>query len=98
MKDEHDNLTAELAIKPAAKSPAQRQREYRERARKELSRIDMRIGFAANLKLEDMAEWHGCTKREMLERIITDAATAWEAKIGPTQYNDFIDKKINGDK
>ncbi|WFE69835.1 hypothetical protein P8S54_11100 (plasmid) [Thiomicrospira sp. R3] len=93
MKDEHDTVTKELKIKPTAKTNAQRQREYRERARKELSRIDMRIDFSANRELEDMAKYYTVTKKEMLEKLIKQAHEAWLDEIGTQAYGEWVKKK-----
>ena len=93
MKDEHDTVTAELEIKPAAKTNAQRQREYRERARKDLSRIDMRIDFSANIKLEDMADYYTVTKKEILEKLINQAHGDWIDEIGSQAYREWVDKR-----
>jgi len=93
VKDEHDTVTKEIEIKPAAKTNAQRQREYRERARKELSRIDMRIDFRANLWLEDMSDYYTVTKKELLEKLINEAHSNWIDEIGAQAYSDWADKR-----
>jgi len=94
MKDENDKVTAELALKSVAKTNAQRQREYRERARKELARIDMRIDFSANIMLEDMAEYYTVTKKEFLEKMIMKAHEDWIKEIGREAYGAFFDEKM----
>ncbi|MDY0137752.1 MAG: hypothetical protein RBS36_11365 [Thiomicrospira sp.] len=93
MKDVNDTKTTELEIKPAPKSNAQRQREYRERARKELARIDMRIDFSANRMLEDMAEYYTVTKKEFLEKMILKAHSEWIDQIGSKAFSAFVDEK-----
>ncbi|MFA7174921.1 MAG: hypothetical protein WC340_16215, partial [Kiritimatiellia bacterium] len=93
MKDENDKFTAELEIKPVAKTNAQRQREYRDRARKELARIDMRIDFSANTALEDMAEYYTVTKKEFLEKMILKAHSEWIDQIGSKAFSAFVDEK-----
>lgn len=96
MKDENDTSTTEMEIKPVPKTNAQRQREYRERARKELSRIDMRIDFSANKMLEDMAGCYTVTKKEMLEKLIKKSHESWVKEIGSKAYGEFVDKKNGG--
>jgi hypothetical protein len=93
MKDENDKVTAELALKSVAKTNAQRQREYRERARKELARIDMRIDFSANRMLEDMAEYYTVTKKEFFEKMILKAHSEWIDQIGSKAFSAFVDEK-----
>jgi hypothetical protein len=93
MKDVNDTATAELDIKPASKTNAQRQREYRERARKELARIDMRIDFSRNRELEDMADYYTVTKKEFLEKLINQAYEKWVDEMGTQAFREWVEKK-----
>lgn len=75
-----------MELENKAKTNTQRQKEYRERARKELARIDMRINFGTNVKLEDIADFYRVTKKEVLEKLIE-----WEFKriMESSEQNDF---------
>lgn len=90
MKDINDKVTAELKLAKQAKSNAQRQKEYRERNR-DLGRIESRVNFATTVHLEDLAEFKGMTKRELLEHLLLmehQKAMRHEA------FQAFIAKKI----
>jgi len=74
---------------PAAKTSAERQADYR--ARRATAgedgngdrRLDVWVSTGANLALERLACRHKLTKREMLERLITQADDAITRKLEP---------------
>lgn len=88
----NENKTQEIKI--TTKTNTQRQREYRERARKELARLNMWIDFGANIKLEDVAGYYAVTKKELLEKMIAKAHKDWVDEIGQEAYMAFIDEKV----
>lgn len=70
-KDINDTQTKEIKI---AKTSAERQREYRERVKKEgkFLRVDTRINLTEHWHFEDLASFYKLTKREMLEKLISE--------------------------
>ena len=77
MKDENDNFTGELPIKPPAKTNAQRQKEYRQRVRSKTQRIDVRLNWESVFDLNVLAVAHGLSQKAMLEKLIGDAEKVW---------------------
>ena len=70
MKDTADNKTIDM-LKPAAKTNAERQREYRQRQKQECGkRIDMRVDLSTYNRLESLALYGNESMKDVLMRII----------------------------
>ena len=70
MKDTADNKTIDM-LKPAAKTNAERQREYRQRQKQEdAKRIDMRVDLSTYNRLESLALHGNESMKNVLMRII----------------------------
>ena len=72
MKDIVDNKTIDM-LKPAAKTNAERQREYRQRHKQEYGkRIDMRVDLSTYNRLESLALYGNASMKDVLMRLIEE--------------------------
>ena len=72
MKDTVDNKTIDM-LKPAAKTNAERQREYRQRQKQEdAKRIDMRVDLSTYNRLESLALYGNESMKDVLMRLIEE--------------------------
>ena len=72
MKDTADNKTIDM-LKPAAKTNAERQREYRQRQKQEdAKRIDMRVDLSTYNRLESLALYGNESMKDVLMRLIEE--------------------------
>lgn len=70
MKDIVDNKTIDM-LKPAAKTNAERQREYRQRQKQECGkRIDMRVDLTSYTQLESLSLYGNESMKDVLMRLI----------------------------
>jgi hypothetical protein len=92
MKDEHDTVTAEIEIKPAAKTNAQRQREYRERNRSQTARVDVRLEWEVVYNLDVLAVTYGLTQKAMLEKLINEAHQLWRDTVTDEEIESVNEK------
>lgn len=70
MKDTADNKTIDM-LKPAAKTNAERQREYRQRQKQECGkRIDMRVDLTSYTQLESLSLYGNESMKSVLMRLI----------------------------
>ena len=94
MKDTVDNKTIDM-LKPAAKTNAERQREYRQRQKQEdAKRIDMRVDLSTYNRLESLALYGNESMKDVLMRLIeAEYKSKLNAKDG--KFDQFLKELYN---
>ena len=94
MKDTADNKTIDM-LKPAAKTNAERQREYRQRQKQECGkRIDMRVDLTSYTQLESLSLYGNESMKDVLMRLIeAEYKSKLHAKHG--KFDQFLKELYN---
>lgn len=94
MKNTVDNKTIDM-LKPAAKTNAERQREYRQRQKQECGkRIDMRVDLSTYNQLESLSLYGNESMKDVLMRLIEEEyKTKLNAKDG--KFDQFLKELHN---
>ena len=94
MKDTVDNKTIDM-LKPAAKTNAERQREYRQRQKQECGkRIDMRVDLTSYTQLESLSLYGNESMKDVLMRLIeAEYKSKLNAKDG--KFDQFLKELYN---
>ena len=94
MKDTVDNKTIDM-LKPAAKTNAERQREYRQRQKQECGkRIDMRVDLSTYNRLESLALHGNESMKNVLMRII-EAEYIKQLNAEDGKFDEFLKDLFN---